>query len=66
MSDALAKRIGELTEIGWTLKSHTDTRSPYPWPLGGRMKVPVRDRGYPLRNLYTMKHSAKGEHHEGS
>jgi len=37
MSDALAKRIGELTEMGWTLKSHTDTtaaldtRRPFNW-----------------------------------
>lgn len=39
MSDALAKRIGELTEMGWTLKSHTDTsasldtRRPFNWWL---------------------------------
>jgi hypothetical protein len=39
MSDALAKRIAELTEMGWTLKSHTDTtaaldmRRPFNWWL---------------------------------
>jgi hypothetical protein len=39
MSDALAKRIGELTAMGWTLKSHTDTtaaldmRKPFNWWL---------------------------------
>jgi hypothetical protein len=37
MSDALIKRMAELTDLGWELKSHTDstaafeTRSPFNW-----------------------------------